>query len=1142
MVQMALPSGQILDFGNASDDQIQSALAAIKESDPEQFKQRDVAPDLDTASYEDLRKYYGTSSEDTVQTTHKGEVKDFGLQFFVGRGDTDEERMKRLVTVFGPEGVEKVGPDDFVLNLDNISEEAKEKYNLPSTGTMRFNAPGLGWQDVWSFLGRETVPLTAAIGASVAATGVGFWPGVTLVAAAGAAGKAIDEYIFEDVFEGLQLQSNKEILRDVAVQALIEGSGEGVGRSLIAGGKWLLKGKGPAADSVRVAELRDRYIAQGYRFNKANKLATKAAREEASALYRQMVEEGANIPAVTVTGKSILGRTQAIWESIFPNDAAVAKNVQYVNNILKRYKSGEIGSDEAKSAIARTADTMVAKLEASMADPNQAVKQANKELRTVLEKEFESINKVLEGTTSGSQGLASEVQKGLQLAIGLFQARSAQLYRNADELLGNETISLKPLQDILKTLTATPEGIALQGGDKLTSPLFQYIKQTDSLEIYKIPALRAALRASAEDPNLMGTTAGKNIKKMLDSVDASLAKKEISLTQELDKSLTAATTKTVGVPPSPRSTRPVDLGEGTTIFPSPATVREVPVPRGPSEIDNIRDGINLLKEANKHYQDGAEVLNSGFLKTLNSQIKEKNIVDITEIVNLTVVPKQPNKLKFFLDSLQPSSREINEIIRVGKENPGVFDELAEQIRAGDIAGVNLRLDDLGLGSSALEKAGLKPDKVMLRVPDVFKKMSLDDPMRIRLQNDFGEVLKLYGDMSKAAGAPTKFREGFRELMSKNWLDNAVKLNTSDSGINYSSLASSWDDLGVKLQDELFGSQAKELRKVMQDFKILNADSVSKLNEFSQTLNNQDAGTILSTFKGVVQQAEQENRDAFLRAMAGGPIEINKLVDHILKNPKNFETLRSRVGDELLGLTDDAPLGNFKDLIISRIVRSGFPTGSITDDVVSSGSWANAWAKTINDLNKGGALETILGKETVSDLKKMVKAGDVISDSVMKGKTGLAAAGYSAGFATALIMEPISTLTGAASILTLSRALRSKPIMKYLTNPRLRAYEAERAMKIGADIDPFLRRNLAREKARESAMRSLRTILVDAGYYASDQAANVAEQEIITPVVEQARSSVQDINVPSLASNVAAQTQTVSPLRQIEINKLMTGRP
>ena len=72
------------------------------------------------------------------------------------------------------------------------------------------------------------------------------------------------------------------------------------------------------------------------------------------------------------------------------------------------------------------------------------------------------------------------------------------------------------------------------------------------------------------------------------------------------------------------------------------------------------------------------------------------------------------------------------------------------------------------------------------------------------------------------------------------------------------------------------------------------------------------------------------------------------------------------------------------------------------------------------------------------------------------------------FATALIMEPISTLTGAASILTLSRALRSKPIMKYLTNPRLRAYEAERAMKIGADIDPFLRRNLAREKARESA--------------------------------------------------------------------------
>ena len=155
-----------------------------------------------------------TGAFDRVQTpredrqefkpTHEGEVKDLSLQYYVGRGDTDEERLLRLTEVFGQEGVTQVGVDDFVLNLDTITEEVKEKFNLPESGTIRFNQPGLGWQDVAGFLGRETVPLVAAVGASIAATGMGAPTGITLVGAEGAAGKAIDEFIFEDIFEGLQ--------------------------------------------------------------------------------------------------------------------------------------------------------------------------------------------------------------------------------------------------------------------------------------------------------------------------------------------------------------------------------------------------------------------------------------------------------------------------------------------------------------------------------------------------------------------------------------------------------------------------------------------------------------------------------------------------------------------------------------------------------------------------------------------------------------------------------------------------------------------------------------------------------------------------------------------------------------------------
>ena len=176
---------------------------------------------------------------------------------------------------------------------------------------------------------------------------------------------------------------------------------------------------------------------------------------------------------------------------------------------------------------------------------------------------------------------------------------------------------------------------------------------------------------------------------------------------------------------------------------------------------------------------------------------------------------------------------------------------------------------------------------------------------------------------------------------------------------------------------------------------------------------------------------------------------------------------------------------------------------------------------------------------------------------MKGKTGLAAAGYAAAFGTSLLMNPIGTLGGAASILALSRALRSKPIMKVLASPRLRAYEAERAMRMGAELGP---RNIAAEKAWESARRSLRTILGDAGYYATGQGASAVEREFgnLTQQPQAAQQeqqqpprpqaapqvSVPQRRPPQQATQQAAPTPQIpsgvarpSPLLQEELNKL-----
>jgi len=316
------------------------------------------------------------------------------------------------------------------------------------------------------------------------------------------------------------------------------------------------------------------------------------------------------------------------------------------------------------------------------------------------------------------------------------------------------------------------------------------------LDISQIPALRAALRATEAHPDLLGTTAGRNIKEFLDILNTSVRTKQTELAEKVLK----------------------ETGS-------------------PSKVENLRTGLDMLANANKHYEEGAEIINSGLIQQMNQLIKDKNIVDIKGVVDLAVRPNQPNLLKFVLDAVTPTGKEVNRIIEKGKQYPGLFKDLQNEILSGEIKQVNEILDSVGLGTSSLEKAGLRADKFMLTVPETYAKLPKNDPTRIRLQNDFAETLKLYDEMSVASTAPSNFREGFRSMMAKNWMDDAVKLNQSDEGVNYRSLVSSFDGLGTKVQNELFGKQAGEFRKVMNDFKLLSRTSAKQLDEFVGTIGN-----------------------------------------------------------------------------------------------------------------------------------------------------------------------------------------------------------------------------------------------------------------------------------------------------------------
>jgi len=85
MVEMTLPSGVVLDFEDATDSQIQEGLSSLKKEQPELFEDAQIdsqesAPDLATASYEELKNYYqneGSSirTENTdTEVSNEGEI------------------------------------------------------------------------------------------------------------------------------------------------------------------------------------------------------------------------------------------------------------------------------------------------------------------------------------------------------------------------------------------------------------------------------------------------------------------------------------------------------------------------------------------------------------------------------------------------------------------------------------------------------------------------------------------------------------------------------------------------------------------------------------------------------------------------------------------------------------------------------------------------------------------------------------------------------------------------------------------------------------------------------------------------------------------------------------------------------------
>jgi len=1113
MTQISLPSGLVIDFEDASQEDIEESLDIIRKEQPELFQEKQVSEReyIQSLNLEQAIEYGSktpSKKEPEFIPTHEGEVESLGFHYWYGQADDDRERALRLTRRFGEGTFSQDENGKFYLLLDKIAPEIKEELNLRDTGTMYVNRPEgdflglMDLSDVAGFVGAYKGPLVGTMAASFALTGVGLPLSILGMGLGAGAGKMYDEFI-DERFQKLQLQDDDEIWGQVATEALYGAGGELIVGGALRLGRRLTKGRG-RPDPERITAL----MRQGVPEKAAREIATQQSRTQ----IRGDIRAGAQPTMYEATGKSIAGRLQAIHEGIFPNKAVARANSDYVGKLWRSYLNGDLAEPAFKSAMQDNAEMVTRLIKNAMKDPDEAVRLADQQLRKTIQGEMDLL---LDTFVAGSRQ-SKDWQRAMSQNVRLWQAASSEMYKNAEDLLGKHKalFDRKVIQEeALAILGRDSAGNELREGSAALAnlsglqdaPLFRYIlSKEENFSITELNALRHVLNTQAKHPDLVGTTTDKQIEMLKKSID--------EMFEDKAKALALRTSKGIDDPPIP----------------------------------DQREGIELLHKANAHYSEGAALFKSGSANMINKNINDGYMEDLVTVVRLIVQDHQPNLLKRHLDSVTPTASQIRKIESVSVDQ---WRAAAAAARENNGAG-NIRLLN-----EILERNDILPN-VVQRPPPFINDLPLNDVFRRRLMGDVADTLDQYADDAVALADPALRRDVNRGMIANAWLKDAYDTSVRGRVFEPGQFGQKFDSLGREVQDLLFGAkEAVRLRNSLKDFYLVgnNADQFSR-----QVLDDVFNPSIRATVEGLqndLQIAGQQSKDALFKAIRSGMVEdADELILAAIKNPRMIDSLRQSVGDEVF----EVP-GGIKDMAMQRIMLQAFPEG-VTADNVASGSFGLAMKTTIKKMNAQGGLGKILGQDVVDDLVSVARTAERVGDLSLKGKGGLAPAGYAAGFGMALIVEPVTALSSAAGIMLTSRLMRNKAFLNWMTKPQIRARDARLGERIIADEIQEAARLEGRVLTRSQALKQAKNEMGDlnlsimqlkealwretraAGVSLPAARAQETVEETVEEVIEPRGPRLPTTRPPQGIQVPGTQPpQVMSPLRQLEIDKMMGVR-
>ena len=1102
--------------------------------------------------------------------TVEGEVDSIVFRTGFGSKDTETERMEYIEEKFGPNTAVKFGPEDYGINLDNVEASIKEDYNLESSGTIRVNEPGFTKYDIPQFIGEYRGPLIATTLAAPFLAPLGFIAGVATTGAVAGLGKGVDEGI--EYLEGTQRQTGAEVRGDMIKEALWMAAGEGILRPVFKVARRLFKGPGPKIeDTTRIDTLMEVAKSRGVTLSRNE--ATKIVQEEQRAGIKEIVRGKGRPTIEEATGKTVWGRIQAVYEAIIPNQAVLRSNQDYIKGLMKQYEKGSISQTDFLKAMNETSKRLTDDLQKAMKDPKTASKIANAHLRDVVEKEVSILSEIVANKKGAklSKGLAEEYTIAVDDAHRLFKADNQALYTLADDLIGSEAkFSMEPFEQLVLDTKRLRGNI---GGDiikKLSSSgsFEQLEKIVVQNLVYKAAVKQAAAIKSAKEagtPMLYqtGKLKGQPItltaveRKAIREGEKRLSYQELTslrvdltdlknnqsintpiLGSELQK-YTKKITETLNM----EETRLLSYRSGAGI--------PMPGKRGLVSQEVAKrnlDGLDMLKEANQHYEKGLSIFREGAIKQLQSLEKEGFAKDLSTIAQTVIQNKRPELLNNYLKAVvlpeagSILSKETQKLTRP------VIDDLTNAITSKNYLGFNdiLRANNIKV---------IDPFD-----PNTLNPKSMQTSNFNRIVDSQLEKIMAYG-RDVELRASNDARKNVARLLGNTWMKEAVDTSQNRGKFDIIQFADKYNALGKPIQKTLFGKNTKELDNIMNNAFLYKADDEVLINALNK--NQIGFSTVKEKIKNLedaVKQADEIGENAVLNSIRSGSIaDGDALLTGILNKPETLAGIRSSIGDDVLLF--DAQEG-LKDIAMTRLLKNSFPDGTMTVESIASGSFGQNMGKALKAMNKNDGLALVLGngnlatgKGIIKNLEKLADQSLRVSNRSFKGKAGLAPSTFVLGAAAAFFASPLSLLGSVGIMVAFSRILRNPAFLKWMTSSQASARIAIKGRQLGVNTgDGYFTRDmfppeildLMNREIRNTTMRGTSETAENLYNFGAEQFSNIAGN----PQVQEATQSITDTvmnspagefiqeNVTDTDSDGSLANRARTALRDVEINKVL----